>query len=438
MFKNFLALEHLLLPIMLMSVVGCAEFQSRKGLAPVIDGAAVENASLNKRVILDALASDALVSSSDPDYWYEVTQAGFNYVDDQCRDYFDRLFFLDRERSQVKSGFAATNGATAAVLGATHASAPSLAIVAAAFGLAAAATDMVAGTYLYTLPPATTMGFVEKLQMAYRDGAAIHRDQIRSASTAYFHIQRYLSLCLPPTIEAEIARQIDTAGAVSTTSSSGNFFQVQSFGARPTTASFGVEATSRPSSEASARGASTPRAKDPAPHYTRPPPPGVPGAITDYEKKNVGFKDLKIIQNQVLCVPAKNQFDQTTRDGLKIFQYAYNLVETGQIESEDYRALMNQAKLGLCPTEARNYFEHATFYSNGKAIPAEFSRLSTLLKAQPEGRQLGAIESLTESTRDTIEAIRRNMRDVGDPPSAKRQITERFWKELIRRDGGAH
>jgi hypothetical protein len=164
-----------------------------------------------------------------------ITQlpAGFNYVDDQCSSYFDYLFHLDRGREQLKSGVIATSATTAAILGVTRASAPSLAIVAAAFGLASEATDIVAGTYLYRLPPATTQGFVAKLQFAFRDEAAKKRAQINSPTTAYYLVQRYLNLCLPPTIEAEIIKQISTAGARAVPGNSGSLFTVESVGAPP-------------------------------------------------------------------------------------------------------------------------------------------------------------------------------------------------------------
>jgi hypothetical protein len=217
--------------IVLLGLAGCAEFDQRKGLDPIIDGTAVHTASNNKYWILNALAEDANVHDGDSDYYYLVTEAGFNYVDDQCRSYFDSLFFLERRRDELKSGLAASGATTAAILGVTHATVPSLAIVAAAFGLASAATDIVAGTYLYRLPPATTQGFVEKLQLAYRAGAAANHALINSPTSAYYQIQRYLNLCLPPAIEAEITRQISSSSAIAVPAGAGALFDVQSVGA---------------------------------------------------------------------------------------------------------------------------------------------------------------------------------------------------------------
>jgi hypothetical protein len=219
--------------IVLLSLAGCAEFDQRKGPAPIIDGIAVQTASSNKYWILNALAIDANVHDGNPDYYYLVTEAGFNYVDDQCRSYFDSLFFLERRRDELKSGLAASAATTAAILGVTHASTPSLAIVAAAFGLASSATDIVAGTYLYRLPPATTQGFVEKLQLAYRAEAAKNRVLINSPTSAYYQIQRYLDLCLPPTIEAEITKQISSTVAFGVPTGGGAFFSIDTMSPPP-------------------------------------------------------------------------------------------------------------------------------------------------------------------------------------------------------------
>jgi hypothetical protein len=216
--------------IVLLGLAGCAEFDQRKGLDPIIDATAVQTASFNKTIIINALAEDAGYRPGEPVDYYRVAEAGFNYVDDRCRSYFDSLFFLERRRDELKSGLAASAATTAAILGVTHAAVPTLTIVAAAFGLASSATDIVAGTYLYRLPPATTQGFVERRQLAFREGAAANRGGINTPTSAYFQIQRYLSLCLPPTIEAEITRQISSTGAIPVQSGPGGFFSVESVG----------------------------------------------------------------------------------------------------------------------------------------------------------------------------------------------------------------
>lgn len=215
------------------SALAACSFENRYGPRPIIDATAVELASTNTNAIIAALARDSGVyPGATPDY-YLVALAGFNYVDDQCRAYFDQLFFLNRGREQAKSGLAAASQTTAAILGVTGASATSLAVVAQAFGFSINATELVAGTYLYGLPPAATQGFVQKLQLAYRDGAFLRREAINSAPAAYYAIQRYLDLCLPPRIEAEITKQISSANAVPIPQADGALFSLATFGAAP-------------------------------------------------------------------------------------------------------------------------------------------------------------------------------------------------------------
>ena len=224
-----------LLVLSLIAALGlssCTTFDQRRGPEPILDGASVSTASSNKMIFLDALRRDANVSDIAPD-WYLVSEAGFNYVDDQCHAYFDSLFFLDRGREQIKSGLIAAGQTTAAILAVTGAAAPSLAIAAQAFGFAASATDLTAGTYLYRLPPATTQGFVEKLQLAFRDAALASRTRVTSPTAAYYLIQRYLNLCLPPHIEAEITKQIASTNAFGVPTPNGALFSIETVSATP-------------------------------------------------------------------------------------------------------------------------------------------------------------------------------------------------------------
>lgn len=204
------------LPVIAVGLAGCNALSLRKGPAPILDATSVQTAASNQRAIVYALAQDAGYEHPEMggvDY-YRVVEAGFNYVDDQCTAYFDTIFFLDRERGQLKSGLAAASGTTAAILGVTNASTLTMSVVATAFGFASAATDILAGTYLYSLPPATTLGLVNKLQIAYRDAAARAHADFTTPTAAYHQIQSYLALCLPPTIETEVANQVNAATAV--------------------------------------------------------------------------------------------------------------------------------------------------------------------------------------------------------------------------------
>jgi hypothetical protein len=197
-------------------LAGCSSYawEKRRGIDPVLDPSAVVAASNSHVLIMTAFARDANLFPSTPGNWYPIAEAGFNYIDDECRLYFNHLFFLNREREQLKTGIIATSAATAAILSVTGATITSMAVVAQAFGLGATATDLIAGTYLYRLPPATTQGFVREMQLAFREGAALRAAEIDTPTAAYHAIQNYLALCLPPTIEARITERIATTVAI--------------------------------------------------------------------------------------------------------------------------------------------------------------------------------------------------------------------------------
>lgn len=183
------------------------------GLAPVLDAADVERAASHRARLLDALVRDAGYGGKSVD-WYDVTIAGYNYVDDSCSQYFDRLFKLQRKRDAARSAISVIGQTTNAVLAVTGAAQLTMAVVAQAFGLSSSLTDIAAGTYLYQLPPAPTMQFVKKLAAAYRDGTARQRQEIAASPTvAYSHIRAYLDLCLPAGIEAQLIEHIGAATA---------------------------------------------------------------------------------------------------------------------------------------------------------------------------------------------------------------------------------
>ena len=292
----------LLLPLAVLSLTGCNQLGLRTGPAPMLDVSAVKTASSNQTKIIDALAFDASdngVYSDAASHYYRIAEAGFNFVDDQCQSYFDQIFFIDRGRSQIKSGLAAAGATTAAILGVTNASTLSMSIVASAFGFASNATDIIAGTYLYSLPPATTQGLVTKLQAAYRDQAFQFRAEINTPTAAYHHIQNYLALCLPPRIEAEVINTVNAASVKVVEGNSGSTFSVRSVGpaTTPTPQITKVVAT------------------NPVPVPT--PPPQVRGALNPLELR-LGLGFVTKAQN-TLCVPASGVWDGPTREAIQTF-----------------------------------------------------------------------------------------------------------------------
>jgi len=308
---------------LLLTLGGCYATDKRYGPDPIIAADSVESASRNEIRILNALAQDAGIPSVAQDYWYEVTRAGFNYVDDQCRLYFNQLFFIDREKDQIKSAISAAASTTAAVMGVTGATAKSIAVVAQAFGLAGISTDLAAGTYLYQLPPATAQAFVRQLQLAYREGAAQRRLLINGPNAAYHAIQGYLSLCLPPTIEAKIAENIATARAVPEPVIPG------------AGASFDISVASAPPlTRDQLRATLITRVRNPVPVFERRPAITDGHRISDFEKRSMSDSDIRDVQ-KALCVNPDGDLGpletSKTREKLSIFLASQHVTPTDRV-----------------------------------------------------------------------------------------------------------
>ena len=188
------------------------------GISGTLNTPSVERYSGNTYRVLNALRADAAIANTNTVSWYDVTRAGFNFVDQQCVDYFNDLFLLERQRAATKSLISAFGQTTNAILAVTNASSLSINVVAQAFGLADKVTDIVSNSFLYKLPPSTTKGFVREMQSAYRIGAAQNKANIDSPVAAFHEIQNYLELCLPPTIEARLVDHIAGARALPITS----------------------------------------------------------------------------------------------------------------------------------------------------------------------------------------------------------------------------
>jgi len=147
---------------------------------------------------------------------------GLNVVDDACMTYIDDLWILERRKARTGTLIAATGAAAAGIIAAnSHPSAATLAILAQAFGLAAAFNTAISDSYLYTQNAATIKKLVRKTTEAYRTDFAKKfpppENEITypmgSPGAAYHHMREYLALCLPPTIQAQIEDLVASAKA---------------------------------------------------------------------------------------------------------------------------------------------------------------------------------------------------------------------------------
>jgi hypothetical protein len=228
-------------------MAGLSWVSDRWGPSPVLAAAASADAAGRQVAVVNAMiAASGLVpvttdpatgqvrvpqfKSTDTYGWYTAITGGFNVIDDACQTYLDDLWKLDRERTAATGIIAATGAAVAAVVnpGGTG-TATTLVVLAQAFGLAGTLTTNVANTYLYAKDPATVKGLVDKLMDAYRQdfhdkvfgnaankiAAPTDANQypINSYPAAYYRMREYLSLCLPPTIDAQVQTLLSNANA---------------------------------------------------------------------------------------------------------------------------------------------------------------------------------------------------------------------------------
>jgi hypothetical protein len=209
---------------------GCSTFKSqfadRYGPDPVLTEAPTSNVAARQGDVVTALllASgyrpnlEPPIMPSSPAEWYGVILTGFNVVDDACQTYINDLWKIDREKNRIKDVITASGAATAAIVGANaNPSARTLTTLASAFGLASAMTSAIGDSYLFAQDPSSVGQIVKKLQVAYRNDIASNVGKpnypISSYSAVYYHTREYLSLCLPPTIEAQVQDLVAKAKA---------------------------------------------------------------------------------------------------------------------------------------------------------------------------------------------------------------------------------
>jgi hypothetical protein len=74
-------------------------------------------------------------------------------------------------------------------------------------------TGAIGDSYLFAQNPASLGQIVKKTQAAYRNQLAKNVVSINSHAAVYYHTREYLSLCLPPTIEAQVQDLVAKAKA---------------------------------------------------------------------------------------------------------------------------------------------------------------------------------------------------------------------------------
>lgn len=190
-----------------------ARINGRWGPNPALQAVAVDTVASNQYLVLAYLARntglvtpDGVLLRGAPADWYEVAQWGFNVGRQDCEIYLDNLFRMNREKGRNDNILAAVSTAAALVITGTTTAQKPLSILAAAFGLSIAVNDAIFQSYMFNQAPGLVSKKVGDLQEAFRN--SITRDQVTTASSAYYAIQSYYHICLPHAIEGVLLQKI--------------------------------------------------------------------------------------------------------------------------------------------------------------------------------------------------------------------------------------
>ena len=203
-----------------LALSGCAGLESAKGWQnrygpdPAMPADTVTKVTNNHALTMASFLAASQNPAKPPD-WSLATQAGLNFVDDQCDAYLHELYAIDQERNRLKKGLDGAGLLTNAVLAAVPASKTTMAIVTQSFGLTSQFVDTAADSYLYGVHVTTIFSVVDKLQTEYRK--QVGTMQITSEPQAYNVVRGYLRLCMPPVIQGKIDEALTAGKAKATT-----------------------------------------------------------------------------------------------------------------------------------------------------------------------------------------------------------------------------
>lgn len=134
--------------------------------------------------------------------WQVFVQAGMNDIDRRCDGY---LTWLDNKRrwvGPIHQQILDTEAATLLILGATAADpTKAIAVVGAAFGLAAHSFTNFNNRFLFEVEKSTVQSVVLTRQQQYREALP---KLIDNRPAAIYALRQYLRLCMPMTIETQI------------------------------------------------------------------------------------------------------------------------------------------------------------------------------------------------------------------------------------------
>lgn len=182
-----------------------SSLRASAGPNPVLQSADVIPSTDNYIRVRDSIVRRAGYSATDLRVdWYEVTRAGFGYVDEQCSAYLSALFDLRRDRDLFRKQMSSITSAATPILEYSGVADKAIKLTAAALGLSSQLFDNANAALLFAMEPADVNSLVNNQMAAYRSGVANQRSNYKSSNAAMEAIRGYLNLCLPVTIEAQV------------------------------------------------------------------------------------------------------------------------------------------------------------------------------------------------------------------------------------------
>ncbi len=204
-------------PVLLSACSAAENWEYRYGPDTTLPITKIQSSAEHQLDMMSVFETTAGCSNGEgrPDCGYQITLAGFNFIDEQCDIYLHELFVLDKERDRLKAGLQAADKMSNAVLATVDVSKTTMAIVAQSFGLSTQLLDVATDSYLYKTNPGTILHIVDELQRAYRINTETNQGFLTSHPAVYAQIRGYLRLCLPPTIESKIENALAKATGAS-------------------------------------------------------------------------------------------------------------------------------------------------------------------------------------------------------------------------------
>lgn len=186
-----------------------------EGPGQTFDKADIEAYTTNQNAVVEEIAKLAGMpgppTTGDGPGWRRFVTAGIQYSDQRCEAYMSALFWFHRakERSQEQINLVRT--ALVGVLGLLEATTKAITITDTVFGLSDSTLKNVGNGLLYDMDPSAVRALVEKLQAEYRQGLPAGGYNDRGA--AFWAIHDYAQICLPPSIETQVAQAVAEAKA---------------------------------------------------------------------------------------------------------------------------------------------------------------------------------------------------------------------------------